>query len=970
MVKDSGSSGKFVTVVLPWLAAVAVGVLYLATLNHWVSFGNMSTVARASGWLWQPQLTSPLSYLVTYPFRWLPVTWVPVALNLFATVCAVLTLMLLARSVALLPHDRTDDQRKRETSAFGTLSIRSAWVPPLLAVLICGLQLTFWERATNATAETYDGSFEMFDLLIFAYVIRCLLEFRIDERQSWLSRAAFLFGASLTENWIFVLLFPVFVVALIWEKRLEFFNWRFLSRAVVCGLVGLLFYFLLPLIHSAASVGSVPFWEGLKANLAAEKMFLFNFPKKYIWLMSLTSLLPLLVMSIRWPSYFGDPSPLGVALTTLILRVVHGVLLLACLWVMFDPAFSPRHVGLGFQFLPFYYLSALAGGYLIGYFLLVFGARPVRGRDRTMSPLGGLASGVVTFAVWILIFLVPVGLVYKNLPQIRVTNGPMVQQYASLLTEKLPDHAVVLSDDPRRLILAEAALARSGRTGDCMMLDTASLPLPQYHLFLAERYGKRWPEQTDAKLKRPYNAIQLINLLVNLSDRSSLYYLHPSFGYYFEAFYQKPLGLVYELKRYPTNSILSPPLTESHIVENNSFWAAVEKRAFPKLLEAIQPVSAGTNSTFRRSFMDALQIPNVGNATAEFLGSDYSRSLDFWGVELQKAGKLQSAGDYFSLARMLNPDNAVATVNLSFNKNLLAGRKAGVGLPKNIEDEFGKYRRWDEIMGQDGPFDEPNFCLRQARLYVNNGFFRQAAQLFARVASLQPDNLYAHLGLAQMYVLNRMPQQGLALVNEIRDKPNVFELNSTNRADLLVIEAAALFSEKEREKAEQLVHSAIQSNPDNQYLLNNVLQVSSAFRSYSNALAANERLLRLDPKNTGALVNKGYFCIQLSDFSSAIQPLTYALELQPSNYVARLDRAIAYLRTDQLDESRKDYQELAKVFPDQVQVNYGLGEIAYRKKDTNDAIKYYKLYLSNAVPNTVEAREVSERLQELRSGSP
>src|SRR5439155_25798238 len=107
----------------------------------------------------------------------------PLALNLFSMVCAVLTLALLARSVTLLPHDRTHPQRLREKSEFSLLTVRAAWLPPLLAVIVCGLQLTFWEHATSASGE-------MLDLLMFAYVIRSLLEFRIDERESWLTRAA------------------------------------------------------------------------------------------------------------------------------------------------------------------------------------------------------------------------------------------------------------------------------------------------------------------------------------------------------------------------------------------------------------------------------------------------------------------------------------------------------------------------------------------------------------------------------------------------------------------------------------------------------------------------------------------------------------------------------------------------------------------------------------------------------------
>ena len=74
-----------------------------------------------------------------------------------------MTLALLARSVALLPHDRTQPQRQLEHDEFSLLSIRAAWVPPLLAVFACGLQLTFWENATVASSE-------IFDLLVFAYV--------------------------------------------------------------------------------------------------------------------------------------------------------------------------------------------------------------------------------------------------------------------------------------------------------------------------------------------------------------------------------------------------------------------------------------------------------------------------------------------------------------------------------------------------------------------------------------------------------------------------------------------------------------------------------------------------------------------------------------------------------------------------------------------------------------------------------
>src|SRR6202142_1940534 len=165
----------FVPRFLPWLLALASFTLYWFTLNRWVSPFNLSNVADVSGWIWQPEISSPISFLITYPLRWLPAAQIPLALNLFSAVCAALTLGLLARSVALLPHDRTDAQRKRERSDFSFLTLRSAWLPPVLAVVVCGLQMTFWQNATNYTGE-------MFDLLLFAFVICTLLEYRLDER--------------------------------------------------------------------------------------------------------------------------------------------------------------------------------------------------------------------------------------------------------------------------------------------------------------------------------------------------------------------------------------------------------------------------------------------------------------------------------------------------------------------------------------------------------------------------------------------------------------------------------------------------------------------------------------------------------------------------------------------------------------------------------------------------------------------
>src|SRR5204863_9441101 len=203
-----------------------------------------------------PPISEPVRFLLFLPFRWLPVAWQPVGLNLFAAVCAALTLGLLARSVALLPQDRTREQRQRERSEHSLLSIPAAWAPPLFATLVCGLQLSFWEHATAATGE-------MLDLLFFAYVVRCLLEFRIDRRESWLTRSALVYGIAATNNYAMIGFFPAYLMALIWIKGTSFFQFGFVARMFGWGAAGLTLYLLPPVLNAFSDQSGLGFLHAL-----------------------------------------------------------------------------------------------------------------------------------------------------------------------------------------------------------------------------------------------------------------------------------------------------------------------------------------------------------------------------------------------------------------------------------------------------------------------------------------------------------------------------------------------------------------------------------------------------------------------------------------------------------------------------------------------------------------------------------
>src|SRR5947207_8601521 len=279
----------FVQARLPWVITAAALAVYLLTLNRWVSLSSLPAVAEIGSKHLTPPTGQPLRFLVFLPFRLLSPGWQSVALNVLSALCGSLTLGLLARTVALLPHDRTREQRQRERSEFSLLSIPADWAPPLFAALACGLQLTFWEHATAATGE-------MLDLLLFAYIIRCLLEYRIDRRERWLTRSALVCGIAITNNYAMIGFFPVYLLALVWIKGSGFFEFRFVARMFGWGTAGLTLYLLPPLLNALDAQAAIGFWQALRLELVSQKIVLLGFPRSLTLVASLTSLLPLLLI--------------------------------------------------------------------------------------------------------------------------------------------------------------------------------------------------------------------------------------------------------------------------------------------------------------------------------------------------------------------------------------------------------------------------------------------------------------------------------------------------------------------------------------------------------------------------------------------------------------------------------------------------------------------------------------------------
>jgi hypothetical protein len=294
----------------------------------------------------------------------------------------------------------------------------------------------------------------------------------------------------------------------------------------------------------------------MKLQLGNQKAVLTGFKRSVVLILSLTSVVPVVAMGIRWPSTFGDTSAAGAMLTNFMFKVIHMVFLAACIWVAFDPPFSPRVRGLGLPFLSFYFLGALAVGYYSGYALLVFSGAPSRSKSRRQRSSGGenfinaICKGLVLLAA----IAVPAGLIVKNWNPIQLTNGDTLARYAQTVIEPLPkEKSLLIADDSFRSMMIKYALETSPDhdRSNYSIIDTSGLSTGFYQKIAHKEVTADWSAILGAENIPPtMNLGAVLNLVAGVIKQSPVYYMHSSFGIYFEYLYPKNRGLIMEMQAY------------------------------------------------------------------------------------------------------------------------------------------------------------------------------------------------------------------------------------------------------------------------------------------------------------------------------------------------------------------------------------------------------------------------------------
>ena len=936
---------RFATRVLPWILAAGFFLVYLASLNHWISASSLSPVAQIGGWDGQIPFQTPLLWLLTRPLRLVPESQLPLAANILTAFLAAASVGLLARCVAIFPADRTHSQRIRGQLEGLPLDIAFNWVPPILAAGLLGFQLTFWEHATVVTGE-------MVNLFLFAFAARCLAQYRLDERDFRLQQFVFVIGLGCANDWSMVAYAPLWLLALCWTAGWNLLNARRLVTLAISFGFGLLLYLLMPIVaHGAAGLPET-FGGRFLELLRSQKAIILGLPRGRVLLIALVLVLPAGFVSLRWRT--GGSSGTDQRIKNFLVVILRLLWFGAGIWLAFDPAISPRTMVTldsdngSLALLTFSWVGALAVGVSAGWFLLVGTVAPEKKWERqsdgftALTRIGAWACVVGTVAI-------PAALAARNWPRVAVQNGPIISELAHDLKQSLPNRpAIVISEDPVLLSLLQAGLRQDPSAPHHLLMQTRFASFPEYRNQLKAQHMAEFPALVPFAAA-DYNIAGLfVDLLQKTAQEGRAFYLNPPVidarsSFILETLRVRPVGLIFQIERYLPKEITPPLLTSAQADALVAEWS-----------HRGEQLTRVTNAT-------AAKINN-----GELAAAVYSRAANANGVELQRSGRLVDAGNLFVLAYKLVPENAAALCNSRVNSALIARRPIGDDARKPLSGKAPL-----AVVEQFGPVDEPNFLSLQAMHLATlpTPLARAAAVAAKRAQQLEPDNPIAAEAFVRATIAAGEPAMAADAIRVAKQVAIQSKAPDDLLARLEVLQAEVYIAQDGLAQAEKTLVDAFKLYPDDSSLVSGISDFYLTYGAPTNSLFYLEAYLKHHGTEDTMLARWGAVLVQANRPAEAVTVLDDVLARRPDEYEAKLSRGAASLLLNKPASARADYEAVLKAFPSLIRAHLGLAQAFVAEKNLGDAQRHFRKVLELTPPSSLIASNVNARLQELQTGS-
>ncbi len=116
---------------------------------------------------------------------------------------------------------------------------------------------------------------------------------------------------------------------------------------------------------------------------------------------------------------------------------------------------------------------------------------------------------------------------------------------------------------------------------------------------------------------------------------------------------------------------------------------------------------------------------------------------------------------------------------------------------------------------------------------------------------------------------------------------------------------------------------------------------AEAIRDFSTVIEEWGKLVERQPSHIGALIQRAAAYIATEDYPRAIQDLTTVLRLDPHNAKVYFNRAYAHKSIDEFDQAIEDYTRSAELDPRNAATYYGRGNCHLLKNEPQAAIQDY-----------------------------
>jgi tetratricopeptide (TPR) repeat protein len=745
------------------------------------------------------------------------------------------------------------------------------------------------------------------------------------------------------------------------------------------GLAGFSLYALLPLVnglnpHAPQGLGAA--WAATWFNTKQTLRLLYQdfFAQKHVmgFVALLFFLVPVLPSLIRLQDRgFKNASKVD-RLQKRIYRVARVVLLLVCLWLAFDPGVRLQQVlqdqfGISLRLLSFSYVNALGIGFLAGNLLFVLQARPSvarMNREKQRAEMRYRRRVPIVMAVGTALLLL--ALMARNAPVILAGNWQPLETYGSLAVRSLPaEGGILLGEDTARLAAVQAALPHAAGGARWQVVELTALPSADYRAVLEHRQPSGW---LTASNRHTLSVAEEFALLDQLAKTRRLFFLQPGPGeLLFERFYPQPNGIVSELKPYTADWADEPPLSEPVLAAGETFWDAAWSQQI-ETLRTRQPKRQTVWTKISARISRRLLLEPMADVQEQTLAGWYSRSLDAWGVALQRGAKLPAAQRRFEQALALNTNNWSAFVNRQANTNLQAGNTLSLRGVNALNAAFQDLPHLASKMTTCGPVDEPGVCYQLGRYFTAAGWPRQAVQQLERARALAAETLPPEFALLEIYSQSRQDEKVFAGVTALRPRLTELPPEQLKMAALKLdlLEAKSWMSQTNPANASRILQSMLEAHPNDVAAADMVWGAYVIFGDLTNALQLLTKQLADNPENPQLLNNQASLLVMMNRADEAVASLQHSLAITNST-AARLNLALAYFQAKNFSAAETEYHRLEKESFDAFRIHSGLADIALQRQDTNAAIQELELSLTNIPAGSPRWTACHSRLKQFKS---